>query len=164
MQISDQQLRGAQMKKCSKCKMIKELSEFGKDSHTKDKMTYDCKECRRESSKRWNRENPDKRKEITKKYVNKMESINPDYQYAKSLKSTYGITFEEYNQMFTDQNGCCAICGTHQSELKKRLYVDHCHKNNAVRKLLCQYCNTGLGMFKDNPDILYKAIEYLRGI
>ena len=77
------------------------------------------------------------------------------------LLRTYGITYEVYNNMFELQNGCCAICGIHQSELKKSLCVDHNHDTKKIRGLLCSKCNTGLGNFKDSLDMLYKAQDYL---
>ena len=79
----------------------------------------------------------------------------------KVLKYQYGITLDDYNQMFADQNGCCAICGLHQSEFKKALHVDHCHTTDKVRGLLCAECNLGLGKFKDNIQTLENAIRYL---
>ena len=79
----------------------------------------------------------------------------------RSLKYQYGITSDNYNKMFIDQNGCCAICNAHQSEFKKPLSVDHCHTTGKVRGLLCNECNLGLGKFKDNIELLEKAIEYL---
>lgn len=77
----------------------------------------------------------------------------------------YGITLEEYNKIFEKQNGCCAICRQHQSELKKKLAIDRNHNTGEVRGLLCDNCNHGLGMFHtDNGiDLLKKAIKYLEG-
>jgi len=63
--------------------------------------------------------------------------------------------------MFAEQEGCCAICGKHQSEQKKRLEVDHCHETGHVRALLCTNCNTALGKFYDDPELLYRAADYL---
>ena len=77
------------------------------------------------------------------------------------LKRDFGITLEEYNTMFTKQNGCCKICGRHQTEFNKRLAVDHDHVTGVVRGLLCQQCNQALGMFYDNIDTLISAINYL---
>lgn len=71
----------------------------------------------------------------------------------------YGITESDYLKMFEDQKGVCLICSLPQ--LTKRLHIDHCHKKNKVRGLLCENCNRGLGMFKDSPEILKLAIEYL---
>jgi hypothetical protein len=78
------------------------------------------------------------------------------------LKKAYGISLEEYNKMFDEQNGCCAICGDHQSSMTRSLSVDHCHKTGTIRGLLCKNCNTSLGQFKDSIELLLKAIEYLR--
>jgi hypothetical protein len=79
----------------------------------------------------------------------------------KGLKCSYGITLDDYNKMFIEQNGCCKICNKHQSELKQILAVDHCHITNKVRGLLCGNCNRGLGLFKDNTLILNEAIKYI---
>jgi hypothetical protein len=59
------------------------------------------------------------------------------------------------------QDGRCAIC-------RRRFdggsfVVDHCHKRGHVRGLLCYPCNSGLGMFKDNPNRLVAAANYLAG-
>jgi hypothetical protein len=70
----------------------------------------------------------------------------------------YGITLEEYNRLFILQNGKCAICSVSQD---KSLDVDHCHKTNKVRGLLCRKCNLGIGFMQDNPEICKKASEYL---
>lgn len=60
----------------------------------------------------------------------------------------------------------CAICKEPQSVLLKgelkRLAVDHCHKTKKIRGLLCDNCNKGLGLFKDKPELLNSASEYLR--
>jgi hypothetical protein len=74
------------------------------------------------------------------------------------LKRIYGITLEQYMQMFTAQNGKCSICKTSNT---KKLHVDHCHLTNQVRGLLCNNCNNGLGRFYDNIEYLKNAILYL---
>jgi hypothetical protein len=48
---------------------------------------------------------------------------------------------KERGLLFIKQNGCCAICGKHQSEFKHRLNLDHNHKTLQIRGLLCYYCN-----------------------
>lgn len=78
-----------------------------------------------------------------------------------SLRRNFGITLEEYNNMFKHQNGKCAICGIHQFELKKRFSVDHCHRTGKIRGLLCGNCNKGLGMFADDTGIVESALYYL---
>lgn len=86
------------------------------------------------------------------------ETKQRDFDY----KRHYGISLEEYNQMFLEQNGCCKICKRHQTEFKRRLHVDHSHATNEVRGLLCHNCNLALGRFMDNKDIIKAALEYLK--
>ena len=74
----------------------------------------------------------------------------------------YDIDIETYNNMFAEQRGCCAICGEHQSTFDKALAIDHDHVTGKVRGLLCILCNTALGKFKDDQNLLHSAIEYLR--
>lgn len=74
-------------------------------------------------------------------------------------KCRYGITPEQYAKMVEDQDNKCAICTTSFDETKA--YIDHCHDSLKVRGLLCNNCNTGLGRFKDNTDLLTKALDYL---
>jgi hypothetical protein len=63
--------------------------------------------------------------------------------------------------MFLEQEGCCMICKIHQSQCKQNLHVDHDHETGQVRGLLCQKCNHALGLFKDNPQIIQAALEYV---
>ena len=63
--------------------------------------------------------------------------------------------------MFINQEGCCAICKRHQLNFQKRLFVDHDHKTNEIRALLCQNCNSVLGNAKDDITILQSSIKYL---
>lgn len=88
---------------------------------------------------------------------------NKEYRAHKRLEYYYGITIDIYNKLYDLQGGKCAICGKHQSELDKRLYVDHDHDTKTVRGLLCQKCNSALGMFNDRLDLVRKAVVYLEG-
>ena len=72
-----------------------------------------------------------------------------------------GWSHEEYQAAFIKQKGCCAMCHTHQSELKTALAADHDHETGRKRGLLCQRCNQGLGFLKDSIDLLKAAIVYL---
>lgn len=69
----------------------------------------------------------------------------------------YGINEEQYETIKASQGGGCALCG----EVDDKLVVDHCHERGQIRGLLCHGCNIGLGMFRDNPSTLRKAIGYL---
>jgi Recombination endonuclease VII len=74
---------------------------------------------------------------------------------------TYGISLEQFNSLFEAQKGCCAICGKPQTEMKRRMHVDHDHATNVIRGLLCHMCNMGLGSFSDDVTKMTSAIAYL---
>ena len=77
------------------------------------------------------------------------------------LRTTYGITIDDYDRMFDEQGGRCRICRSEPST--RRLDVDHDHDTGEVRGLLCSDCNSGIARFKHDPDRLAKAILYLNG-
>ncbi len=79
------------------------------------------------------------------------------------LKLTFGITLRRYNGILETQHGCCAICGSSESGRKdtSHLSVDHDHETGKVRGLLCSNCNSALGHFKDDPEVIRKAADYL---
>lgn len=68
--------------------------------------------------------------------------------------------------MLAEQNGVCAICRRPSTrkvlDRKSALVIDHDHKTKKVRALLCNNCNTAIGLFKEDPEILTSAVEYLR--
>lgn len=111
----------------------------------------------RKHVKEWRKKNP----ELRRLQILKESKSDKIYNQRKHLKATYGITVEDYNRMFDEQQGCCAICKEHQTKFKRRLSVDHCHKTRQIRQLLCQQCNHLLGNAKDNPMLLQAAIDYL---
>jgi hypothetical protein len=75
-----------------------------------------------------------------------------------AYRRRYGIGIEEYQTMFSAQKGMCAICGEGS---RWRLSVDHDHETGAVRALLCQHCNIGIGNFFDDPNRLQAAAQYI---
>jgi hypothetical protein len=81
------------------------------------------------------------------------------YQRVHKLRNIFGITPEEYDEMFEAQGGVCAICG--RPPAKTRLSVDHDHKSGQVRGLVCWICNRALGMVTDDPERLRRMIAYL---
>jgi Recombination endonuclease VII len=72
------------------------------------------------------------------------------------LTRRYGITAEEADEMLAEQGGLCAICQTEPAA-----HVDHDHDTGRVRELLCFNCNGGLGQFKDEPELLRAAADYV---
>jgi hypothetical protein len=105
-----------------------------------------------EKSTVWNKENKRAR-----------QVISMNYQW-KTLGYKFGekdFSYDDFDELFSEQKGRCANCKTHQADLNKTLSVDHCHETGQVRGLLCQRCNAILGMAKDNIEILKNSIEYL---
>ena len=97
-------------------------------------------------SKKLCRESPEAKAEAKRwKESDKSNSAESLAERRRKLKQKYGLTPEEYNRMFENQSGCCAICKKHQSEFKRRLAVDHDHGTGQVRGLLCGACNVLLG-------------------
>jgi len=116
------------------------------------------------SSKLYRERNKEYIKERYKGYYKK--TIN---RYKEtSLLRNYGLTFEEFQTLLNKQNKLCAICNQPETAISNRsgkvrtLAVDHCHKTNKVRGLLCFICNSALGHFKDNIPLLESAIDYLK--
>jgi hypothetical protein len=134
---------------------LRKCRECGLEAHTEKDLDLFVKRST----------HPYGRETLCKKCQNKRISSyfadNRDKQRESNLKTNYGLTNEEYKTMFEEQQGCCKICGKHQSEFKKPLFVDHCHTGGEVRGLLCTKCNSMLGMADDNIAILKNAIEYL---
>jgi len=104
---------------------------------------------------------PLKDKEKQKGYLKTYYQHNKDKFREIQFKRLYGISLEEYDTLFSDQRGKCAICDTHQLELDNALHVDHCHTTGKVRGLLCRKCNLILGHSRDDSKLLKLASEYL---
>lgn len=148
------------LKTCRKCSLPKSYSSFCNNKAEKDGKNRQCRDCAKEQTKLARTNHPERVKAQSKRYQKK----HPNVVKSGRLKYRYGIDLVEYNRMFVSQNGCCKICGVHQSELKKSLSVDHCHTTSKVRGLLCYKCNHILGLAKDDTNILKAAINYLTQI
>jgi len=156
------------MKKCSKCRQSKPYDEFHLSSNSPTGRTGYCKSCVKAYGKRrYKRKTPtnglcrvcgvqpkDRKRAICKSCV-----------YKERISSQYGLTIEQYNLILVSQGNVCAICNA-----TGPLCIDHDHSccpgihtcGKCIRGLLCRNCNTGLGLLKDDPQRLSKAIDYLR--
>jgi len=114
---------------CIDCKQFKSLDEYYDNKTGKTSVCKDCSHMR-----------------ASKYHKN-------TYRYAK-----YGITKEQFDELFKNQEGKCPICKT---ELKEEIHIDHDHLTGQVRGVLCGKCNKGLGQFNDNIESLTNAIKYL---
>ena len=81
------------MKKCTNCKEVKELSEFGKNKSKNDGLQTECKDCRKryreenaeyfkQKLNQWREENAERMKERMKKY---RESLKDGYHHVYIL-------------------------------------------------------------------------------
>lgn len=139
-------------KVCSVCKVEKPLVDYYE-------RTNHCKPCHHKATKARYRQNRAQMIEYHRDYNSRPTNVRR--RRDQFLQKAYRITLEEYNELFANQNGCCAICGTHQSELNRALAVDHDHKTKNVRGLLCQSCNQAMGLLFDDQILLKKMIRYL---
>jgi len=74
-----------------------------------------------------------------------------------------GITIDQYDRAYDEQCGKCLICNTWRDRYTKdRLSVDHCHTSGAFRGLLCDHCNTAIGLLGESEEMLHNAIAYLQ--
>lgn len=132
-------------KQCIKCENIKDIERFNIHKTATDGRRNICKVCQNIYAQ-----------------IKRQKDDGRSRNY--SLQRDHGISHEEYLQMLESQGGRCMICNTdkpHRSLYFKHFAIDHCHKSGKIRALLCNSCNTGIGHFNDDSDLLKKAINYL---
>lgn len=144
-------------KLCPRCGDEKSIFSFGRDRTKKLGVSSYCKSCAAENRKKNYRKSPSQEKDKLRQYYANNKSSFRKY----SLKSLYGLNEEQFEAMKASQNHACKICRTHETNLSRRLFVDHCHETGRIRGLLCQACNTMLGNAKDSVLVLQAGIAYL---
>jgi len=101
-----------------------------------------------------------------KKACKKYRKNNPDKVKDVSLRYEFDISLKEYEKIFEEQKGLCAICGNPEKEKRAsrliRLAIDHNHQTGKIRELLCKRCNVVLGFVEEDIDLLLNFINYLR--
>ena len=201
------------LRKCSRCGVEKDLSEFVTRKDRPFGKDYRCKECDKErQTENWQKiksnstsyqkhleykhkdysdnpekykkrrrrsylkhrkeiltqekekymKNPDKKREYANNYRKQKKSENPNWKKLKEMAYKTRKSFEEveqwFNQQWMKQQAQCAICNKVFSDDG---CIDHDHKTNELRGLLCKQCNVGLGSFKDSSEVCLKASKYL---
>jgi hypothetical protein len=142
-------------KHCACCDSWKSPAHFHKNTLKWDGYHAFCKSCMSAASKRrYNR--PGKKEQLLEK-AKRYRKANVRKRKDTLLKSRFGISLEIYEQILQNQDGRCAICKRND----RRLCVDHCHTSLKVRGLLCTPCNTSLGAFGNDLEVLSAAIKYL---
>lgn len=116
--------------------------------------------------KLWREQNREKLNKYHRNYYHEVTKRNPEKlakmhaSGAKSRrKSKYGVTQAQYDEMLTAQEGRCIICRDYKGD---ELRVDYDHSTGEIRGLLCSNCNSGLGLFKEDPNRLFAAIDYVK--
>jgi hypothetical protein len=169
-------------KTCNYCKKSLPIDMFYPAKQGKFKVLGHCKPCGVIRQREYRKKNPDKEKTRCKRYREKhRENINakaleryhrsnklPDIKtrlWINRIKCEYNLTPYAYEGLLRWQGYKCAICRTEFSKADRKLWanIDHCHKTDRVRGILCTGCNIGLGGFRDNPDACLRAERYLRG-
>ena len=123
----------------------------------RENMSEEEKEELKAKHRKYYKNNKEKFKIKSKKYRERDKKKYKKYRRKQGLKQRYGVTIEWWDIQFKKQKGCCAICGKHQSELNKTLYVDHNHKTGQVRGLLCMDCNFKVGQYESIDIELIKS-------
>ena len=152
-------------KRCSVCKKVKSVDEFYRNGSTRKDGSKgprgNCKICANKIHNAYVAENKDILNATRRKKYHKNTDGLKDKIRAASYRYRYGFTPEEYQKMSKKQKNKCGICKLDQDDHKRRFAVDHCHKTNTVRGLLCEKCNRGIGFFDDDISKMKFAIRYL---
>jgi hypothetical protein len=134
---------------CSKCRQAKGVSEFPVNSYERDTLRSHCQDCVNEAQV------------IRRRRPAQLLNVRKVH-----LRDRFGITLEHYDSLLASQNDVCAICNGPETAKRngviRRLSVDHNHSTGAVRGLLCQKCNSGIGYFRESAELLKAAITYLQ--
>jgi len=148
---------GMESRVCPRCKQDLPINHFGKNKRNKNGLQTYCKPCTSKNSSESHKRN----KERYNTYQRKWRSENPEAhamaaKYSK-VKIKYGLSREEYDKLMEQTH--CQIC---EADLQERkAHLDHCHTTGKIRGVLCGACNIGLGHFRDNPEFLRRAADYL---
>jgi len=141
----------AATKKCTKCTLEKPTDQFFRDKRSGNPRPQ-CKACHAQGTARWTKRAPAASREKIRRASQRMHA-----------RTRFNLSVEAYLAALKSFGPTCMICD--QPETRKGrtgLGLDHCHKTGRIRGALCTRCNSMLGMARDSPAILERAIRYLR--
>lgn len=158
----------AAMKKCKTCGIEKPFSEFTLASNQASGLSPHCRDCSKKRLDEWNRLHPESHQaaiEYRREYSRRkrLGLPNPTRRQKRreaGLKLKPVMRPGQKRRMYDEQGARCAIC-TRFMDFEQS-HIDHSHLTGAVRQLLCNTCNTGIGHFGENEELLRAAIVYLR--
>jgi hypothetical protein len=157
-------------KLCSKCGNDLPLSAFYQRTGAKSHHSA-CKVCEREMAKDWYERNKDKATSKVKEWrqqnsdaVKQYRIDNRQKHYRQELVRKYGVEATWFDEQIRQQGDSCVCCKREFQWGDKQTspHVDHCHETKAVRGILCNRCNTVLGLCKDDDKLLSSLARYLR--
>ena len=176
------------MKTCPDCGRTLPASDFGRNASRGDGLAFYCKPCFRRRGQAGYERRRAAAGHVVRRHIDLPEGMkrcaacdqvrphadfhaasrsrNRFHSYCKACRSgmarashlrrTYGLDAAKLQQLIDDQGGRCGICQERPAE-----HVDHDHVTGVVRGVLCFNCNGGLGQFRDRPDVMRQAIDYL---
>lgn len=139
-------------KKCNVCLQDKPLTDFYPVTRGSEVRRTYCKACFKSQIQKWKQQNPERYRETARR-------SNKKNYLKRYLSFAYGLTLEQYHELYRKHNGKCAIY--RKQEVISRLSIDHDHKTGKIRGLLCRTCNSGIGLFQESKDLIQKAFLYL---
>ena len=155
------------MKICSKCKLLKTLDEFRLNKSNLSHYSW-CKRCESAYARnKYANDSEYRQKQLDDNKTDYADPIVKRQKRVSSLKRSYGITLEEYEELSKLQEHKCAICLKEETSLNSSrtsilpLAVDHNHSTKKVRGLLCSKCNQAVGLLKEDIEIVRRLIKYL---
>jgi hypothetical protein len=178
------------MKTCPECGESRPHSDFGRNKTRPDGLSFYCLPCNRARNGQWYREHRRRQGKVVRDHSwvpdgfrwcpeCKRAVAHDDYSRSSRTPSgfgsrckachnaannaaywmrTYGLTKADVAVLRASQGDCCGVCGAPAPQ-----HLDHDHETGRIRKLLCQRCNHGLGLFRDDPYLLRVAALYVEG-
>ena len=170
-------------KECFRCKQVKPAAYFNIRSRNSTGLDAYCKSCKLEMDKSRNYQpmysnmkmctTCKQEKPATEFYINKRSCDGLENRCTvcskkrsrkHSIARNYGVSLEDYDSLLKKQEGKCAICCCDHNIGNggyPHFSIDHDHITGKIRGLLCNSCNFAIGLFKDNIDVLMRAVNYL---
>jgi hypothetical protein len=177
------------IKRCPSCEQELPHSAFGRNKSSPDGLSFYCLACNRQRNRTWYRERRQSMGKEVRDYTwipdgfrwcptCELAVAHEDYTRNSRTASGFGsqckpchrrasssayfyraykLTKAEVAELRALQQDRCAICGEASPQ-----HLDHDHETGAIRQLLCQRCNHGLGLFRDSPDLLHAAAYYVQ--
>lgn len=149
----DNQMRSGLKSRCSEC------DRRVRDERYAKKVVTDtvCKRCGKSGGS-----------ESFRLHRTNLSGLNSLCRVCESVAERERKYGGDLGALVSDESPQCEICGDalvwHMKGQGHSANIDHCHTTGKVRGVLCRKCNTAIGLFKDNPALLWKAAVYLGGL